>query len=169
MLTEADDGLPAPQLLEITAAVLRRARRRAQMRLLCGVGALLMAVTLVFTVQIRSRRHVPVSADDRHLRQRAILSPELLSLNREADFHLGMARSLQAIETTSSLRRREIAKAAKPDLTEKLSELREQSGRILLREATAEDNLAIYREIVQFFPDTSAGRKARGRLQNGRT
>ena len=164
LLAKADSRLPARQVTGIAFRVLRRARRRARVRLLCGTVAFLIVATFVLTMSMRGRRHAPIAARDQDLQQAAI-SSELLSLNEEANFHLKMARSLAAIEDSSSLRGREVGRAAQINPLEKLRELREQSGLILLRGASREDGRTIYWEIARFFPDTSAGRQAQQRLQ----
>jgi hypothetical protein len=171
LLTRADQDIPAPSIVNVAAAVVRRAQRRARMRGTAAMLTLLVAVGSICFHGLSFRRDVKLKAGTMQGDGVLIREAELLSYDDVA-VHLKTAHALQTLENNSKRRRQRIEQARQIDPIERLYELREEAGVILLRTADRQsarnnkESEAICREVLRFLPDTPAAQQARRRLGN---
>lgn len=176
LLTTADASAPPPPggtAVALSARVIHRAARRALYQRVAGMTSVGVACLTLLLSVIRfhqDERTVAMKESQRVVAIRA----ELAALDREAAFHLKVARAVAKGEASA---RREIAasRAMADDPVARIESERELAAAILMRDADrevtrpgqAEQAKARYERIVSMFPDTHAASEARRRLGAG--
>jgi hypothetical protein len=175
MRADAEAAAP-PRIGDVVAIALLRARRRRRIRTTGGVAIVLLAVGLFVFRNVPGGRLWPPQHGIAEQGQ-WVTQAEILNLDGDAAIHLKTARTLERLELAAARRRQAVQKRAEMDPVERVNELQEQAGIILLRTADArlsgpgqqQEGQVICRELLRFFPDTAAARQARQRLRDSGT
>lgn len=181
LLSDADAALPAPATPhDLAKQVLRRARRRKQIRGVLLIGAVLLLSGVMTWVALTPgvRRNLAQQQEEILPRHQASPSTEakvqLARLEMDAELHQSVATAL----LQASLRQERRAKSARSfvkaaNLEASFAETRDetahlmvvQADRLLSKPDGRSEAIATYRRVTELFPASSGASAARQRLR----
>ncbi len=184
LLRQADEGftpeLPAARETARRVRELDRRRRQRERRLAAGaVLVVLVATGLTAWSWNESRRETaqPIAAQMAEVPSAATdgtdtTPDDLEMLAAEAESHLRLARRMMADREQEEIERRVMRDLAQPDPIDEVRErldvvafrMVSEADRLLAAMQPAEEAIAIYREVIRLFPETSSAHIARERL-----
>ena len=153
LLVNADAAAGSPAILssDLASAVVRRLRRRRQVRV-AGVSVVLCAMLAVVPLV---RTTPKPSGPDQHLAQ---ARAELSLMQVQANSQAATVNRLMAYQRSVDIRTKATRKLDRGQPLDRLQQQRESAARVLTQDGE-------YRRVIELFPETHWASIARQRLQ----